>query len=254
MSFKELHYQAQPLLLCNIWDVASAQIAEQAGFKAIATSSAAIAKSRGYADGQELSFAELFELVSSIKQNTLLPLSVDLEAGYAGSADKIIEHIKQLVELGVAGINIEDSQVDQSRQLVDGQAFAEKLTQITNYLKSQQIEFFINARTDPYLVEHPSPLEETITRAKLYQQAGVDGLFVPGMTEETEIKQLTAETDIPVNLLALANLPAMDKLTELGVKRVSMGNFLFEYSLHLVSVSLKKMFQQQSVEDLFSKM
>lgn len=254
MSFKELHYQAQPLLLCNIWDVASAQIAEQAGFKAIATSSAAIAKSRGYADGQELSFAELLKLVSSIKANTQLPLSVDLEAGYADSADNIIEHIRQLAELGIVGINIEDSEVKQSRQLVDGQVFAEKLAQIVNYLKSPQIEFFINARTDPYLVEHPTPLEETIARAKLYQQAGVDGIFAPGMTEETEIKQLTAEIDIPVNLLALANLPAMDRLTELGIKRVSMGNFLYERSLQLISGSMIKMIQQQSVEELFSEM
>lgn len=251
MSFKKLHYQNHPLLLCNVWDVASASIAEQIGFKAIATSSAAIAKSFGYADGQELSFKELLFLVKRIKSHTQIALSVDLEAGYANSTNGVIEHIKQLIDIGVAGINIEDSQVTQTRQLMDKQTFADRLAAIANYLKSQQVEFFVNARTDPYLVAHPTPLKETLARSKLYQQAGADGIFVPGMLLETEIQQLVTELELPVNLLALPDLPAINTLGSLGIKRLSMGNFLFEHSLKQLQASMQIMFEKQSFDELF---
>ncbi|STW81467.1 carboxyvinyl-carboxyphosphonate phosphorylmutase [Klebsiella pneumoniae] len=108
MDFNALHQQNQPLLLANVWDASSAQAAQQAGYQALGSSSAAIAAMLGYEDGEEMSFDELFYVVSRIKTVSELPLSVDLEAGYGATTSHIIDNIRRLAHLGVSGINLED--------------------------------------------------------------------------------------------------------------------------------------------------
>ena len=111
MDFRGLHFQPEPVLVCNVWDVSSAIIAEKAGYKCIGTSSAAISRMLGYSDGEEMSFSELRDLVVKIKNRTIIPLTVDIEAGYGNTTQEIYENIKKLEEIGVVGINIEDSVV-----------------------------------------------------------------------------------------------------------------------------------------------
>ena len=108
MNFKNLHEKETPLLICNVWDVESAKIAQQLNFKAIGTSSGAIATMLGYKDGEEISFNELEYIVGRITKTTNIPLTVDLEAGYSREPNKIVEHIKRFEQLGVVGVNIED--------------------------------------------------------------------------------------------------------------------------------------------------
>jgi len=134
-TFKKLHQQSTPLLICNVWDVPSAKIAESIGFQAVGTSSAAIAKMLGYADGEEMIFSELHYIVKRIKANTLLPLSVDLEAGYSRDPLQIVEHIQALAELGVVGINLEDSIMENERILLPGKSFAD-----TIYIIKKELE------------------------------------------------------------------------------------------------------------------
>lgn len=116
MTFHELHQNADPLILCNVWDVASAKVAEKSGFQAIGTSSAAIASMLGYEDGEKIKFEELCYFVKKIAKSTSLPLSIDLEAGYSRTPTEIIKHIKILSTYGVVGINIEDSILNEERK------------------------------------------------------------------------------------------------------------------------------------------
>lgn len=128
MNFNALHQQNQPLLLANVWDASSAQAAQQAGYQALGSSSAAIAAMLGYEDGEEMSFDELLYIVSRIKAVSELPLSVDLEAGYSATTSHIIDNIQRLAHLGVSGINLEDSHVvNNTRRLDDAVVFAAKI-------------------------------------------------------------------------------------------------------------------------------
>ncbi len=147
MDFNALHQQNQPLLLANVWDASSAQAAQQAGYQALGSSSAAIAAMLGYEDGEEMSFDELFYVVSRIKTVSELPLSVDLEAGYGATTSLIIDNIRRLAHLGVSGINLEDSHVvDSTRRLDDAERFAVKLQEITRACPG----LFVNVRTDTF--------------------------------------------------------------------------------------------------------
>lgn len=108
-DFKNLHQNEQPLLIGNVWNVQSAKVYEELGFKALATSSSAVANSLGYEDGEQMSFEEYFYLIERIAKSTSILLSVDLESGYGKDAIDIVENISKLSEIGIVGINLEDS-------------------------------------------------------------------------------------------------------------------------------------------------
>lgn len=194
MTFYQLHKQQQPLLICNVWDVASAQIAEHNGFQAMGTSSAAMAKMLGYQDGEKLDLAEIVYLVKRITSNSTLPLTVDLESGYSRDPFKILENIKALANLGVVGVNIEDSLVGKERQLCDRNRFADTLAILKNGLLKEGVELFLNVRTDTFLLATPQLMEETLERVNLYEKAGADGIFVPGIEREDDIRMVAAST------------------------------------------------------------
>ena len=109
-TFYQLHQQETPLIIANAWNVKSAQIIEQSGFKSIGTSSGAISSSLGYEDGEKMPFSELLYIVKRIRACTHIPLTVDLERGYTDDTNELTGHIERLVDAGVAGINIEDAQ------------------------------------------------------------------------------------------------------------------------------------------------
>ncbi|MEL6483918.1 MAG: isocitrate lyase/phosphoenolpyruvate mutase family protein, partial [Bacteroidota bacterium] len=172
MNFKELHKNESPLLIANVWDVASAKVAERLNFDAIATSSGAIASMLGYADGEEISFEELKYVLERIVKNVDLPLSVDLEAGYGTTSEEIAANIRALMGLGVVGINLEDSKVTHGkRSLLACDVFSGLLKDVIAQLKSDKQDVFINVRTDTFLLGLDNALEETLIRAKAYQKA-----------------------------------------------------------------------------------
>ncbi len=152
-NFLQLHKSDKPLLLGNVWNVQSAKIYEKLKFNAIGTSSAAIANSLGFADGENISFDEYFYLVKKISENTTIPLSVDLEAGFGINIDNIFSNIKRLAEIGIAGINIEDSiVVNSNRSILSADIFTDRLNQLFKMLNQENINIFINVRTDTYLL------------------------------------------------------------------------------------------------------
>lgn len=227
MNFTELHNQNKPLLIANVWDACSAITAQQSGYQAMGTSSAAIAATLGYEDGEAMSFDELLYIVTRIKSVSNLPLSVDVEAGFGSTADEIIAHLKQLAQLGVVGINLEDSRVVNGiRQLDDAASFASRLKEIRNGLNVENYQLFLNIRTDTYLLNHAPALQETLLRGRLYEAAGADGIFVPCLTSENDIDTLSRALNLPLNVMCMPDLPTFEALGKMGVKRISMGNFI----------------------------
>ncbi|MEO0472406.1 MAG: isocitrate lyase/phosphoenolpyruvate mutase family protein [Bacteroidota bacterium] len=252
MNFHNLHQQSAPLLICNVWDVASAKVAQQLGFKAIGTSSGAMAEMLGHQDGEGMSFQELFYLVKRIRRCVDLPLTVDLEAGYSRDVNEIVDHIRQLQSIGVVGINLEDSLVESERRLLDPKSFAQIISQIHQAFSSPIHRPFLNVRTDPFLLGMSHPVSETIQRAQLYQQAGADGLFVPCVEQEEDIKAILAAIDLPLNVMCMPHLPDFESLRKLGVKRISMGNFVFRAQQQYLAQTFSHLQTSQSFDSLFA--
>jgi 2-methylisocitrate lyase-like PEP mutase family enzyme len=250
--FKQLHYQSSPLLIGNVWDVMSAKLFEQLGFKAVATSSAALARTMGYEDGEKIPFDLLLKMVERIISNITIPLSVDMEGGYSRNTTYIIQNITKLYELGVVGINIEDSVKAEESNLQSAEDFQNILSSIAGYLQKKNIKMFINARTDAYVLKLPSPLEETIKRIKLYETTGASGIFVPFLTDKDEIKKIVASTTLPVNVFAMPQLPNFNELAELGVKRISMATVVHRSALKATERIIQTIVEEQSFKSLYS--
>ena len=228
--FKELHQQAIPLLIGNVWNVQSAAIYEKLNYEAIGTSSAAISHSLGYEDGENMPFAEYLYVVKRILKKTTLPLTVDLEFGYGDDIETIYQNINELYKLGVVGINLEDSKVANGvRQLQDRFTFLDKIEGLVELLKRKGVNIFMNVRCDAFLMGIPDALRETIARVKLYESKLVDGIFVPGVTAENDIISFVQSTSLPVNVMCMPELPDFKTLKTLGIKRISMGNFVNDY-------------------------
>ncbi|MBU2760268.1 isocitrate lyase/PEP mutase family protein [Acidithiobacillus sulfurivorans] len=251
MEFKNLHNQDAPLLISNVWDAMSTQIVEKLGFQAIGTSSAAIANMLGYEDGEMMKFSELCYVVERIIANTYLPLTVDIESGYSREPYEIADNIKTLANLGVVGINIEDSVVTQKRTLLDAASFSETLSTIKQQLENDEVNIFINVRTDVFLLGRDNPVDETKKRIHLFEQAGADGVFVPCIENEDDIQAITKSSYLPLNVMCMPNLPDFKKLKELGVKRISMGNFLFDNMYNHFENTLSSVVKLQSFKSMF---
>lgn len=225
-TFKELHEKEQLLILGNVWDAQSAKLAEEAGFKALGSSSHAIANLLGYEDGEEISVDEILFMVERIVKAVDIPVSVDFEAGYSDNPEKVAQHVKQLVDLGVVGINLEDGKVIQGeRKLQDTQLLVQKIQAI----KANTPDIFINARADTYTTKHPQVLEESIERAKAYTAAGADGIFIPLVEEQSDIQKITSATSLPLNIFLTDKLPDVQTLHTWGVKRLSHGAKVYEW-------------------------
>ena len=251
MNFRDLHHQVEPLLLCNVWDVPSAMLANKLGFKAAGTSSAALAHSLGYNDGEQLAFSILYERVKRISECVDIPLSVDLEAGYGASAEQVLENVLALSELGVVGINIEDSLVGTERELVDIKVFSARLKALSLGLKAANADVFVNARTDVLLLGCDSPVEQSVERIQAYTEAGADGIFVPCIVREDDIAKVVDACSLPLNVMCMPDLPQFSALKKLNVKRISMGNFSYNSMVQNLEHSLAQITNAQSFDSLF---
>lgn len=214
-TFRELHYLAAPLVLPNAWDVGSALAFSDAGFPAIGTTSFGVSASAGLPDGAGSSRAATRALVA---QACRLPahITADVEDGYSDDADEVAEVVAELADLGVVGINLEDSVAG---HLVAAAAVAAKITAIKRRLP----DLFVNARVDNFWFDEDATAEAVVHRAQVYADAGADGVFVPGALSAEDIHALAAGIRLPLNLLAHPTL-TVTELGELGVRRVSSGS------------------------------
>jgi len=218
--FRDLHSEKNKLLILpNVWDAGGARIVESLGAKAIATTSAGVAWSKGYPDGNLMPARLLLHLAGEIVKAVKIPVSIDFEAGYADKPSAVVENLRPIVASGISGINIEDG--------TDAPAvLAKKIEAIKKMASLEGVDIFVNARTDVYLqdlVGDDEKVKETLNRAATYQDAGADGLFVPGLTGTSDIAKITKGTGLPVNLMASPELPKADGLAKLNVRRLSAG-------------------------------
>lgn len=217
--FHQLH-QSGLLILANAWDAGSARLIESLGAPAIATTSAAVAWSHGYPDGDALPVKVLAATVGEITRVIRVPLSVDFESGYSSDPATVGENVAHIIGAGAVGINLEDG---------NGRPdlLCAKIECVKRTAARLGVNLFVNARTDPYLrnlVPAERRLEESLQRAARYQQAGADGIFVPGVVDVPTITALVAGIKRPLNVLARAGLPAAAELGALGVRRLSAGS------------------------------
>lgn len=253
MNFAELHNQYEPLLIANVWDAVSTVAAQKAGYKALGTSSAAIAATLGYEDGQGMPFDELFFIVTRIRAVSSLPLSVDMEAGYGDSAEEIIANLKRLAQIGVSGVNLEDSRVINGvRHLDDVYEFSRNLRTVCDALICEGYSLFLNVRTDTYLLGHERALQETLFRGQHYKAAGADGLFVPCLTSEKDISIIAEATGLPLNVMCMPDLPSFERLKLAGVSRISMGNFVHSAIQAKLTDLMYAIRSHQTFEGLFA--
>jgi 2-methylisocitrate lyase-like PEP mutase family enzyme len=227
--FRELHQQpGQPLILANVWDAGGARLLESFGAKAVATTSAGVAWSLGYADGNMLPVAELVHRVRGIVRTVSAPVTIDAEAGYATDPGAVARALQPLFETGIAGINIEDG-ADAPDVL------ARKLEAIKRTTASLELDVFVNVRTDVYLRQlapNEKKVAEVLKRANVYRDAGADGLFVPGLVDAGEISAVVSGTPLPLNVMVYPGLPKLAELARLGVRRLSAGTAISQATWH----------------------
>src|SRR5215468_8465660 len=239
-AFHRLHAGDKPPVLVNAWDAASARLFEQAGSPAIATTSAGLAWSLGYSDGERMSMRELIQACERICRVVTAPVSVDIERGFGRTPAEVCETARALLELGVVGINIEDGSAPGGRELVPPGVLAEKISAIRAVAEEFGVRLFINARTDTYFVytaEGDDPTaryDETVRRARIYVDAGADGIFAPGLESIEEMGRMARDVARPLNIYAgYAGLPPVGALQRAGVRRVSLGCGPFQAALAL---------------------
>ncbi|SAK46063.1 PEP phosphonomutase [Caballeronia calidae] len=204
----------------NAWDAGSARLIEAQGASAIATTSAGFAWALGYPDGRMLPFDEVIASVRRIVRVLEVPLSVDVENGYADDPQTVADHVMRLVDLGIAGINIEDGPDAAS-------LLAAKIEAIRNAVARASLDLFVNARSDVFLanlVEKAKQPQEAITRGDLYASAGADGLFLPALVQPSDIQTIAGAIRRPLNVMALPGLADAATLGKLGVRRLSAGS------------------------------
>jgi 2-methylisocitrate lyase-like PEP mutase family enzyme len=225
-DLRALHHTPKILVLPNAWDVTSARLLEEMGFPAIATSSAAVANSVGYPDGQHVSRDEMLEVVERIASAVRVPVTADMEAGYATTAEEMEETARELLQAGAVGLNLEDSSNDES-VLLELPEYLDKLSAIRAVSTSSDVPIVINARTDAYWwkgAQAGTRLAETVRRANAFREASADCVFVPGLYDPSDIGHLRQESPGPINILATPKTPPISELQRLGIARVSFGS------------------------------
>jgi len=227
--FHALHQEGL-LILPNAWDAGSARIVEHAGAKAVATSSAAVAWSLGYPDGEVIPQEALLSTVRAIVRVVGVPVSVDIEAGYASDAPSAGAFATRVVDAGAVGVNVEDG-------TGSSDLLAAKIAHIKDAAAKAGIDLWVNARVDVYLRklrEGEAAYQESVARAERYRQAGANSIFVPAATGEALIARLVHGLGLPLNVLAWPGVPAAGKLKELGVRRLSAGSGIAKVVLNRV--------------------
>ncbi|MBZ5611140.1 MAG: isocitrate lyase/phosphoenolpyruvate mutase family protein [Acidobacteriia bacterium] len=215
---RKLHAGPKILVLPNAWDVASARIFETAGFPAIATTSAGVANSLGYPDGQSISRDEMLDVVRRISRAVAIPVTADMESGYGDALRTALG----VVDAGAVGMNLEDCTEKTAESLIDLATQCKIIEAIR-----ARTDLVINARTDVFLRSVGDPatrVDLAIERLNAYRNAGADSLFAPGVSDAETIGKLARAVNGPLNILAVAGTPPVAELQRLGVARVSVGS------------------------------
>lgn len=239
-EFAALHVPGEPLILYNIWDAGSARAVAAAGAKAIATGSHSVAKAHGYEDGETMPFDLVIANLERIVAAVALPVTLDMEGGYAEAPLGVAANLVRAKDAGAVGCNFED-------QVVGGtglHAIAFQAERITAARAALGAEFFINARTDVFLKAMSEPhtaelVDEAIARAAAYHQAGANSFFAPGLTDQELIARLCESVALPVNIMAFPGVSAAKALASVGVARISHGPGPFRLAMQTLEAAAR---------------
>ncbi len=219
--FLALHHQPQPLLLPNPWDLGSAKLLAWLGFSALATTSSGFAGTVGRLDGN-VTRDEALAHAAAIVRATDLPVSADLENGFADSPAEVAETMQLAAMAGLAGCSVEDFTGRADDPIYEPPLATERIAAAAEVAASGPIRLVLTARAENYLHGRPD-LADTIARLQAYQEAGADVLYAPGLTDLADIRQVVTSVDLPINVLALPGGPPISELAAAGVRRVSVG-------------------------------
>ncbi|MFI5267044.1 MAG: isocitrate lyase/phosphoenolpyruvate mutase family protein [Chloroflexota bacterium] len=230
-ALRNLHRLGEPLLLANVWDVASAKLVEELGYSAVATSSSAVAHTFGELDTDVMPLDVAFGVVGRVAKAVNLPVTADLEAGYQLSAD---EFVQKVLAAGAVGFNLEDSDHHGSGVLVDLEKQTERIAAVRAAAKRAGVDVVVNARVDVY-VRHVGDageqLKEGVRRGRAYLEAGADCVYPIMISDERAIGDFVQGIGGAVNVNLRAGTPTLDVLRRLNVARVSLGGGLFRIAM-----------------------
>ncbi|MBM1557917.1 isocitrate lyase/phosphoenolpyruvate mutase family protein [Sulfitobacter mediterraneus] len=245
-EFAKLHVKGTPLVLYNAWDAGSAKAVADGGAMAIATGSWSVAAAQGFADGQALPLDLLLQTAGQIVRAVDLPVSVDFEGGYAIDANEVGQNATRLLDSGAIGLNFEDRIVggdglhpvaDQARRIAAIRAAAE----------TAGVPLFINARSDVFFQKSSTPhaelMEEALTRAAAYADAGANGIFVPGLSDLNLIESLCDAQSLPVNIMRMGGSTGIADLASAGAARISHGPGPYIAAMEALSKAAAQLYQ-----------
>ncbi|MDP3910069.1 MAG: isocitrate lyase/phosphoenolpyruvate mutase family protein [Gemmatimonadales bacterium] len=230
-ALRRLHVAGPMLVLPNVWDAGSARVFTTAGYPALATTSAGIAFSLGYPDGEQISRADMLAAVGRIVKRVAVPITADMEAGYGRGADAIVETVQGVLEMGAVGMNLEDRVGEEP--LLELSLAVERVRAARAAAKAAGVPLVINARTDAFSPKMGG-LAEAIRRGNAFRAAGADSVFVPFVADRDTIERLVREIDAPLNILGTPGAPGLKELESLGVRRVTFGSAPMRATLGLV--------------------
>jgi 2-methylisocitrate lyase-like PEP mutase family enzyme len=236
-TFLDLHKGKDILVLPNAWDSASARVFEQAGFRAIGTTSAGIATSLGFAEPEQISLDEMLKAIERIVKAVSVPVTADIEAGYASTGAGVADTIKKVIATGVVGVNLEDTPGLNAAEIQTLEVQVERIKAAREAAIACDFPLVINARTDLFLFkigDEQSRFNDVVKRANAYLKAGADCIFIPGVGDPKIIAALVRQVDGPINILANPDVPSITELHKLGVARVSTGSGPMRATMALV--------------------
>ena len=234
--FRQMHLGPDLLVIANAWDAGSARVFEAAGIRAVGTGSAGVAFSHGFVDDEDIPRDVMLRAIAEMVAAVDVPVTADILAGMGGSVDAVVVTVKEVIALGAAGVNIEDSTEVGGAHLLDIEYQTEKIRAVCAAVEASGVPIVVNARTDAYwlkLGDEKERLRTSIERANRYRDAGAHCLFVPGTTDRATLKTLVAEIAGPLNVLATPGCPPVADLQSLGVRRLSEGSGPMRASLML---------------------
>ncbi|MDB5108264.1 MAG: 3-methyl-2-oxobutanoate hydroxymethyltransferase [Candidatus Binatus sp.] len=226
-AFRAMHDRKRILVLPNAWDAFSARVIESTGARAIATSSAGVALSIGYPDGEVAPRDEIVDAIARIARVVEVPVSADIESGFAAGTRELADTIRDVIEAGAVGINLEDATRNMASPLYDLETAVERVRAARAAADQSGIPLVINARTDVYLLSVGAPetrFDNAVARLNAYRAAGADCLFLPRVAKPEDIARFVAALEGPLNLLAMPGIPPVAELERLGVARLSAGS------------------------------
>lgn len=253
-QFYDLHHAGRLLILPNIWDCLGANLLESLHYPAIATASASVAFTNGYDDGQQISFDSILELLKRIVSSVNIPVSADIESGFADNDLQLKENIKRLLGTGIVGINIEDTDKE-TNSILPIEVQCEKIKLVKKVSEEAGIPLFINARADVYLrgKEFDTPeskFEEALKRGRAYKAAGADCFYPLGMTRLQDIKRMVEQLQMPVNVITIPGIPELNVLNEIGVARVSLGPSFLKIAIRAMKNLALKLQNFEGLSDI----